>query len=54
MEPAMKKPWFLAAILVMPAFLQAVTAQDTGEKLFNSTCIACHTINRGNLIGPPH
>jgi mono/diheme cytochrome c family protein len=30
----------------------SLKGQGTGEKLFNSTCKACHTINGGKLIGP--
>jgi mono/diheme cytochrome c family protein len=37
--------WFLSQSLLLKG-------QDTGEKLFNSTCKACHTINGGKLIGP--
>lgn len=29
-----------------------VMAQDQGEALFNQTCVACHTIGQGKLIGP--
>jgi len=30
-----------------------VSAQvDEGEQLFNQVCVACHTINKGKLIGP--
>ena len=30
----------------------AVFAQDQGETLFNQTCVACHTIGGGRLVGP--
>ncbi len=30
----------------------SVFAQDQGETLFNQTCVACHTIGGGKLIGP--
>ena len=30
----------------------AVFAQGQGETLFNQTCVACHTIGQGKLIGP--
>jgi mono/diheme cytochrome c family protein len=30
----------------------SVFAQDQGETLFNQTCVACHTIGQGKLIGP--
>ena len=29
-----------------------LAAQDPGEVLFNRTCVACHTIGGGKLIGP--
>lgn len=29
-----------------------VNAQDEGEQLFNTICIACHTIGEGKLLGP--
>lgn len=28
------------------------SAQNPGEKIFNETCVACHTIGKGKLIGP--
>ena len=43
------------AVLLSVVLLQArpVLAQSEGEKLFNSsTCIACHTIGKGRLVGP--
>lgn len=30
----------------------SVFAQDRGETLYNQTCVACHTIGGGKLIGP--
>ncbi len=33
-------------------FSVRAAAQQTGEKLFNSFCNACHTIGKGKLIGP--
>ena len=33
-------------------FCFQVSVQDTGEKIFNETCVACHTIGKGKLIGP--
>lgn len=29
-----------------------VSAQNKGEKIFKETCVACHTIGRGKLVGP--
>jgi len=31
---------------------KTVQSQDRGEDLFNQTCVACHTIGGGRLIGP--
>lgn len=30
----------------------SITAQDRGEDLFNQTCVACHTIGGGRIVGP--
>lgn len=37
--------------LVIPAGF-TLKAQDTGEQIFKSVCAACHTINKGRLVGP--
>ncbi|MBS1750042.1 MAG: cytochrome c, partial [Bacteroidetes bacterium] len=29
-----------------------VVAQQTGEAVFKETCVACHTIGQGKLVGP--
>jgi mono/diheme cytochrome c family protein len=34
------------------AVVSAAQAQDAGEKVFKSTCAACHTIGGGRLVGP--
>ena len=43
----------LHSVFILMLFLSSqVKAQNKGESLFKSTCIACHTINGGKLIGP--
>jgi mono/diheme cytochrome c family protein len=41
----------IVAMISMGAF-QNIWAQDAGEKLFQTTCFACHTIGGGRLVGP--
>jgi mono/diheme cytochrome c family protein len=44
-----------AAIVVCGLFCFSLTAsaqQDEGEALFKQICVACHTINKGKLVGP--
>lgn len=43
--------WLLVALLSVVGG-GAVAQEDEGEKLFNGVCVACHTINKGKLIGP--
>lgn len=40
----------IAAFLL--SFNLTLTGQNSGEVLYQSTCAACHTINRGRLVGP--
>jgi len=42
--------WALLANLVLT--VAPASAQSQGEVLFQRTCIACHTINGGRLVGP--
>ncbi len=45
----------LSACLVLLLYLisaDTTSAQDRGEQLFNQTCVACHSIGRGRLVGP--
>jgi len=45
----------LSACLVLLLYLisaDTASAQDRGEQLFNQTCVACHSIGRGRLVGP--
>ncbi len=42
--------WALLASLALSVV--SASAQSQGEELFQRTCIACHTINGGRLVGP--
>ena len=42
--------WALLAIGTLS--VASASAQTQGESLFQRTCIACHTINGGRLVGP--
>ena len=46
---SIKKAAFLLVGLV---FSMPLYGQDRGEALFNQTCVACHTIGKGRLVGP--
>jgi len=39
-------------LIILGIFLFSVSWADEGEQLFNTTCIACHTIGKGKLVGP--
>jgi mono/diheme cytochrome c family protein len=38
--------------LVIGISLSTITNAQSGEELFNSSCVACHTIGKGRLVGP--
>jgi hypothetical protein len=42
----------IALIFIFVSMLNTSLAQVSGEKDFNVTCVACHTIGQGRLIGP--
>ncbi len=42
----------LTTILLCFTFGISLQAQNNGEKLFKATCVACHTIGKGRLVGP--
>ncbi len=44
----MKRLFLFIAIL----FSIDLYSQSEGEKLFNQTCIACHSIGQGKIVGP--
>jgi len=48
MQSTLRTAFLLSGLLVCTA----VFAQDQGETLFNKTCVACHTVGKGRLIGP--
>ena len=55
MNRVFKRSVLLGAVVCCVVFCSVPTAyaqQDEGEKLFNQVCVACHTINKGKLIGP--
>jgi len=39
-------------IVVWLGPIESVKAADTGQKIFQSSCAACHTIGGGRLVGP--
>ncbi len=43
------KALFLTLLIIINA---PVSGQDQGEAIFKKTCVACHTINKGRLVGP--
>jgi mono/diheme cytochrome c family protein len=47
------KKLFLIATFTLSIFIKIdLQAQNNGEELFKSVCSACHTINKGRLVGP--
>lgn len=38
--------------LLIGISIYAIANAQSGEELFNSTCVACHTIGKGRLVGP--
>ena len=47
--------WLLASALFLAGVLstpEARAAQQEGKALFQQKCTACHTIGKGNLVGP--
>lgn len=43
---------FAIAVISFINLYLTINAQDKGEQLFNTICIACHTIGEGKLLGP--
>ncbi|HJZ41859.1 MAG TPA: c-type cytochrome [Bacteroidales bacterium] len=41
-----------AAIMLLLTMKVPLLAQSGGDELFKTTCAACHTINKGPLVGP--
>ncbi len=48
----MKKVSPFAIYLFLFSMNFALQAQNSGEEIFKSVCAACHTINKGRLVGP--
>ncbi len=48
----MKKSLFFIVLLIMLSLGTSLKAQNSGEEIFKSVCSACHTINKGRLVGP--
>lgn len=47
------KNHLLSATILSLFFINInLQAQNSGEELFKSVCAACHTINKGRLVGP--
>ncbi len=44
--------FLLFAALIVISISQFTYPQTQGENIFKKTCIACHTIGRGRLVGP--
>jgi len=42
----------LLALFISISHFQNSWAQETGEQIFQTACIACHTIGGGRLVGP--
>ena len=42
----------LTTIFMFFTFGISLHAQNNGEDLFKATCVACHTIGKGRLVGP--
>ncbi len=48
----MKKVWLISVFFLVSCMNFILRAQNKGEELFKSVCVACHTINKGRLVGP--
>lgn len=48
----MEKILKFLANLILISMTFTVQAQNNGEEIFKSVCAACHTINKGRLVGP--
>lgn len=48
----MKKILLFPVFLLLCCFNRTLQAQNSGEQTFKSICSACHTINKGRLVGP--
>ncbi|WP_372936744.1 c-type cytochrome [Mariniphaga sediminis] len=48
----MKNQYATLALLMLFSIHASLYAQESGEDLFKATCVTCHTIGGGRLIGP--
>jgi mono/diheme cytochrome c family protein len=48
----MKKVLLFIVFLLLSCINHTLQAQKSGEETFKSNCAACHTINKGRLVGP--
>jgi cytochrome c551/c552 len=48
----MKYGFSSVIFLLLFSVFPPLGAQNSGEKIFKTTCSACHTINKGRLVGP--
>ncbi len=48
----MKKVLLFPTFLLLCCINHTLLAQHSGEETFKSICAACHTINKGRLVGP--
>lgn len=48
----MKKTLLIPVFIFLSGINFIVQAQSNGEEIFKSVCSACHTINKGRLVGP--
>ncbi len=48
----MKKTLLITVSLIVLNMGSTMRAQNSGEETFKSVCSACHTINKGRLVGP--
>jgi len=39
-------------LIILGVLLFSISRADEGEQLFKTSCVACHTIGQGRLIGP--
>ncbi len=47
------KNWLPLAVLISGLlFATKLSAEDEGKTLFKTICTACHTVNKGTLVGP--
>ncbi len=42
----------LLLVVLLGGWLRPVSAQESGEAIFNRVCKACHTVGLGKLVGP--